>query len=415
MRAADRDVVVYTIIVLTGQFYECMSPHTIIKSKTLPPITTSALTRQPCAADHLNWADPAELLDNITLLTPRQQDSLLCTERRVKAHPLRFNRDEQDYFANTGLLLMAQFSSAESLCRCSDGGKPCGLWTACPSCRYQRVYRAFSTFRTISSGHLSNLFFATLSLKQPLLLSEICPEDDPDVVWDACYWSILRLIDAGIAQGAFYVEEFTPVSFYPDESAHPHAHVLIYADATAAQLEAQLVSALTEYAGEQRLSPRAFKRFLESEDFDDVVIDRRRRLVRPAAFNFPWPVSVRVTPAATDRDLKNYLDYIQKPIGWAEAYRKQWYELGAATDRAAAAALNHGVINLVQAWDCATEGRYKVRYMGRFHCAHQHFLGTRKAERNNKAYRAGTKAWLKSFRADQGDQPDDEMGMIEEN
>jgi hypothetical protein len=310
---------------------------------------------------------------------------------------------------------MAHYSAAESLCRCSDGGTPCGLWTACPSCRYQRVYRAFSTFRTISQGHLHNLWFVTLSLQQPLLLSELCPEDDPEDVWDACHWSILRLIDAGIAQGAFYVEEFQPVRFYPDETALPHAHVLLLADATAAQLEAQLISSLTAYAGEQRLSRRAFKLLLANEEYDGVLIDRSNRLVRPAAFNFPWPVSVKVTPTATDRDLKNYIDYIQKPIGWAEAYRKQWHELGAATDLDAAAALNQGVTNLVQAWDNAIEGRYKIRYLGQFHCAHRHFLGTRKAERTTKAHKAGTKAWLKSFRADQGDQPDDEMGMVEED
>jgi hypothetical protein len=336
----------------------------------------------------LNWADLAELEENLDLLTPFQRDALASTRSRVQRWPHWFARQGQDYEADVSVLLLAGYTRSDRLCLCGYGGNKCGLWTACDHCRYRRVRKMWETYRAIPRGRFGELYHVTVAPARPLVVQPDEPADDPDVVWDACRFAVWRLVEVGVVQGAYLSEEWYVVAIFPEQLANPHVHILVVAGCGADDLKRQLEAALREYAGEEQLSRRAFRAF------EGEVVDRRRRWVRPMAVSLPCELGVVVSATKDDWDLKNFLEYLPKVVGWAEAYRRGWEALGAGRDRQVAEDLNCAVRLAVEAWENATDGRRKVQPLGCLHPRHRGFLGTRKALRDTPGHRRGTGAWL---------------------
>jgi hypothetical protein len=311
-----------------------------------------------------------------------------CIRQRIDVFPERFARPHQHYLQNAMLLVLGGYSRAPSLAMCSLHDRCCGLWRACPFCCHVRTYRAFEAFLKVRPSVLSRLWFQTIAPTRLFYPDEVEERFQIEAFWDAVHDGLHQLVQEGVIEGAFAVEEYSPVlvdddgagACVPGQLAFPHAHLILIAERLTAADVARLRSLVGRCSGMWR--PRRRRRNKRS---GAAVPEAPGACSGPAGAS--CGVDTRTTPISRHSDLARIIRYLLKPVDWLKAYGDAWDRLGAAGRPGVAVELNRMLANAVDDWEAVTYCRHKVYRLGRLHPCHRAFVGTKKRARRSRHHR----------------------------
>lgn len=272
---------------------------------------------------HLDWSSPASLRRNQHKLTRAQRWYLQHLEERVKAFSKSFDRAdgaEDDYRAVACMIAMAcsrssahdrdasaDLSFKDRFLRCRRikyktaqgnvryGGK-CGQRRFCPFCNYVKRQEALLTY--VPAFDRGRWYSMTVSSTPELDLDF----DELTYSWDAVKAVVEALIQAGHFQGAYWTEEVSLNSLYPDVLVLPHGHVLFHA---LSDVDEAAVRALAE---------QVFWAHFNNLEQVPVAAGQADSVA-------PQAPSVRLAELRTRADLYRWCDYLTKTMRIVDAYR----------------------------------------------------------------------------------------------
>jgi hypothetical protein len=170
--------------------------------------------------------------------------------------------------------------------------------------------------------------------------------------------------------GIIVVEAFHVTSYWPHPLVLPHVHVLVRADEVTRETLANLRALVAAYRGQQWHSIK--KRWVEAE---------RPEWIRAEP-------TTRTYQLDEEHNLCAVLNYLSKPINWAERYLNEWGQVPHG-DRIF---FNQNVVEVIDGWCCSRMGnrddmsRRQHYCLGELQHAHKGFVGVPAKKRDSAAH-----------------------------
>ncbi len=253
-------------------------------------------------------------------LTRVQRCYLQQIDERVREFPKSFGRadsGEDDYRSMASMIAMAsadlsfkdRFLGCRTLPTKYDSRGTCGVRRFCTYCNYRLRQQALLTYvPAFAKGHW---YLMTISATADLNIEF----DELTYAWDAGKAVVRALLGAERFDGAYWTEELSLNSLYPEIRVNPHCHIIFHSDGEADTAAAMALAEQT-YRRYFRNLRRRFARWRRNperkypvtyeDDPDDSVN------LKP---------SIRLGELETQIDLYKALDYLTKTMRIVDPYR----------------------------------------------------------------------------------------------
>lgn len=320
----------------------------------------SALYAVPHALDttslDLNHLDHEAIEVHRHALAWSERELLEVVEAKIEAYPRRFATKyhlDDPYLAKAILIALSDWKYKREFCHCcwpQDGRRShtCGKSKLCTYCNYLRRREAQRTYLPAFEGH--SWAFVNLSFHGSLWWEP--GASDVPLHWDACAAAFRHFMAEVIGvHGAYWVEEISINSFYPQLRVRPHCHALLHVDSFDESMAHELKARVAGFRDEGGLGPS----------------------LTP---------SVRWNAIAKRTDFTKQIGYITKTIKLVEPYRK-----GVEAVRQHGAPiwkLNNNVRQFFYAFDCDTYLRQQILRRGTLDPRRSSFIGIERGRRRSQ-------------------------------
>lgn len=305
---------------------------------------------------HLNHLDHEAIVAHGHALAWYERELLEVVEAKIEAYPRRFGTKyhlDDPYLPKAILIALSDWKYQREFCHCcwpQDGRRShtCGKSKLCTYCNYLRRREAQRTYLPAFEGH--SWAFVNLSF-----IGDLCWEpgaSDVPLYWDACAAAIRHLVAEVIGvHGAYWVEEVSIKSFYPQLRVLPHCHALLHVDSFDEAMAHELAAKVAGFRDEGGFGPSL-------------------------APSVRWNVIARRT------DFFRQIGYISKTIKLVEPYMagvEAVRQQGAPIWR-----LNNNVRQFFYAFDCDTYLRQQILRRGTLDPRRRAFIGIKRAHRQGQ-------------------------------
>lgn len=287
----------------------------------------------------LNRSDLDELHLNERHLNYHQETWLDLVEKKKRLYPLRYDHD--DYLENCALLILSGSPSAQRLAFCGvrspvNPTTMCRLHHYCPYCCYK--VRTERQVQYVPAFDSANWHFLTGSFKGNYLYNTQTAHHCL-IYWDAWKTALTGLIDEGLIEGVYWVEELAITSMLPT-IALPHIHAIC--------------NGLTDEAVETlKANVQAY------------INDR---------LDEPMQVDIKHEAITDDKGLLDRIGYMHKTLKLLRAYRNAW-TAASWNNRAGVPKLNSDLTDIVQGFAVNNYRRPKMQAKGTLNPRAKQFIG----------------------------------------
>ena len=315
----------------------------------------------------LNRCDLDEMRQHRHLFPRRLKAWAEVTDSRIGRYPQRFARPDQHYAENANILLLSPFSRKGSyFFWCGFARHRCRYWRVCPYCAHITRMDILGKFLPAFFRH--PWWFQTISFHGYHRLGDGA-SDDLILHWEACRHAYKRMVEMGVFDAVFYLEEFEVISYFPVPLAQAHAHAVVAADNFSQGDIQEIVGLVKQSLLDQRQQAAKF-------------IGRDGVAGEP-----PLEPTTRTFSIKTEADFARILDYLTKPIDWSERYIAEWDKFCKKDREKVSCRFNGCVDQLIAGYRFFTHKRFQHDYFGSAHHARKDFIGVPKNERQTDRHR----------------------------
>jgi hypothetical protein len=313
----------------------------------------------PACLDHTDFE---ELLAHSHLLDPIREVRLRAVNNRIQLWPERFDRNEQHYREQAGIIAMSSHEQAHRFCNCGFARSACNVWKLCEYCAWRRKMELQKKFLSVFDE--GRCFSSTIAFDGFLWMNPLSPDPIANY-WAAGVHGIRHMVDAGYFQGAVWSEELHIDSFTTG-NVHPHVHVVLIAEQVTeeviAELRARVAAFVPNYGGRVQRRVSTCTRQIQNQ--------------------YHWA---------------NALSYLCKPIKLWQPYQAD-FEDAVAWGRDAVAFLNQDVDEVLAGFAIHAHRRRQIDYKGVLDArSRTRFIGVPRARRNRCLHYEYTAELLKDL------------------
>lgn len=315
----------------------------------------------------LNRCDLDEMRQHRHLLPRRLTACAEVTEGRIERYPQRFDRPDQHYAENANILLLSPFSGKGSyFFWCGFARHRCRYWRVCPYCSHITRMDILAKFLPVFFRH--QWWFPTISFHGYHRIGD-GESDDLASYWEACRCAFKQMVEMGIINAVYYLEEFEVISYFPVPLAQAHAHAVVAADNFNQGHIQQIIDLVRQSLRDQR------QQAWQNLGPDSMA---ERPLLEP---------STRTFGIKTEADFVRILDYLTKPIDFSKRYVAEWDKFCNDDREEVASRFNGCVDQLIAGYRVFTHRRMQHDYFGSAHHARKDFIGVPKKARQTERHR----------------------------
>jgi hypothetical protein len=343
----NEEIIQQPIVIVTGS-----GASELLSVTSLPPAPPAPFYHVRDESS-LNRADLAEIWRHEDILDRQQVNLLKMVGKKIDKHPQRYDRD--NYRETSAFLILSNWPSVRRLAFCGipsamNPSGQCRLHQFCPYCCWKE--RNAAQLRYVPSYYDGTWHFLTGSFTGEL---RFAGQDGYDWLhyWNAYKVGLAALVNEGLIDGAYWVEELAVNSFLPT-MVLPHVHAIIDAP--------ELTDATLEL-------------------LKDTV---NHHLENSLGMDF-LPPNVKSAAIQDQKGLFDRIGYMLKPMKLLRAYETAW--VGASFhNRARVWELNSQLTDLVGGHSQFTRRRPKMQAKGTLNPKCREFIGVHREDHGKREY-----------------------------